>query len=181
MTGWAEKKFDNYFVGYHEPEYYHVEISGAITKPRSSSRTKGRLAISRSSWMFPRLRPKPPRKAIFAMVWRSAAPGTSTMPSRFLRAAKKWYVLKSSPSGLTVLTEGTAENVHDADVDDNLRVDAQGPNFLLHINDQLVGQVTDPDYASGEIGFYVEVLRQSQHAYPFQHTYDSKRRINVVL
>jgi len=41
-------------------------------------------------------------------------------------------------------------------VDDLLRVDAQGSNFFFHINDQLVGQVTDPDYASGEVGFYVE-------------------------
>ena len=27
-TGWTEEKFDNYFIGYHEPEYYHVEITG---------------------------------------------------------------------------------------------------------------------------------------------------------
>src|SRR5712691_9368805 len=26
-TGWSEDKFDNYFIGYHEPEYYHVEIT----------------------------------------------------------------------------------------------------------------------------------------------------------
>ncbi|MGE5376770.1 MAG: hypothetical protein ACM3XO_17070 [Bacteroidota bacterium] len=25
-TGWTEDKFDNYFIGYHEPEYYHVEV-----------------------------------------------------------------------------------------------------------------------------------------------------------
>ena len=25
-TGWSEAEFDNYFVGYHEPEYYHIEI-----------------------------------------------------------------------------------------------------------------------------------------------------------
>src|ERR1044071_40013 len=24
-SGWPEEKFDNYFIGYHEPEYYHVE------------------------------------------------------------------------------------------------------------------------------------------------------------
>jgi hypothetical protein len=35
-------------------------------------------------------------------------------------------------------------------------VDAQGADFLFHINDQLVGQVSDPDYTGGEIGFYVE-------------------------
>ena len=26
-SGWPEEKFDNYFIGYHEPEYYHVEVS----------------------------------------------------------------------------------------------------------------------------------------------------------
>ncbi|MCI0554031.1 MAG: hypothetical protein L0287_24040, partial [Anaerolineae bacterium] len=25
-TGWSAAEFDNYFIGYHEPEYYHVEI-----------------------------------------------------------------------------------------------------------------------------------------------------------
>ena len=25
-SGWPEAKFDNYFIGYHEPEYYHVEV-----------------------------------------------------------------------------------------------------------------------------------------------------------
>src|SRR5687767_14599934 len=31
-TGWAEDQFDNYFIGYHEPEYYHVEITGSNYK-----------------------------------------------------------------------------------------------------------------------------------------------------
>jgi len=26
-TGWVEDKFDNFFIGYHEPEYYHVEVT----------------------------------------------------------------------------------------------------------------------------------------------------------
>src|SRR5688572_21673623 len=69
---------------------------------------------------------------------------------------KKWFALKSSPSGLEILQEGVEESIQDLDVDDLLRVDAQGPNLFFHINDQLVGQVTDPDYASGEVGFYVE-------------------------
>jgi hypothetical protein len=69
---------------------------------------------------------------------------------------KKWYVLKSSPNALTVLKEGTDEDIHDLDTDDTLRVDAQGPDLLFHINDKLVGQVTDADYTNGEIGFYVE-------------------------
>ena len=67
---------------------------------------------------------------------------------------KKWYVLKSTPNALTVLAEGTDENIHDPDAEDVLRVDAQGANFFFHINDQLVSQVTDADYATGEVGLY---------------------------
>jgi hypothetical protein len=28
-TAWTEEKFDNYFVGYHEPEFYHIEITSS--------------------------------------------------------------------------------------------------------------------------------------------------------
>src|SRR5258705_126100 len=31
-TGWSEDKFDNYFIGYHEPEYYHIEITSPNSK-----------------------------------------------------------------------------------------------------------------------------------------------------
>src|SRR4030095_16327811 len=52
--------------------------------------------------------------------------------------------------------EGTEDSIHDADTDDTLRVDIQGSSFILHINGNLVGEVSDADYASGEVGFYVE-------------------------
>lgn len=92
-TNWPEAKFDNYFIGYHEPEYYHVELNSANYK----------------TTVFE------PQKNSY---------GDATIE-------------------LEVLTNST-------------RVDAQGPNFLFHINDELVGQATDPDYVSGEVGFYVE-------------------------
>ena len=41
---------------------------------------------------------------------------------------------------------------------DVLRVDAQGSNFSFSINDQLVSQVTDADYATGEVGFFVQTF-----------------------
>src|SRR5215217_7818880 len=31
-TGWSEDKFDNYFIGYHEPEYYHIEVTSPNSK-----------------------------------------------------------------------------------------------------------------------------------------------------
>src|SRR5258706_8432886 len=42
-SGWPEEKFDNYFVGYHEPEYYHVEISSPNYKTTVFEPTKKRL------------------------------------------------------------------------------------------------------------------------------------------
>src|SRR3990172_9328034 len=31
-TGWESVTFDNYFIGYHEPEWYHIEIRSANSK-----------------------------------------------------------------------------------------------------------------------------------------------------
>jgi len=25
-SGWPKEEFDNYFIGYHEPDYYHVDV-----------------------------------------------------------------------------------------------------------------------------------------------------------
>jgi hypothetical protein len=62
------------------------------------------------------------------------------------------------PQKLITLQEGTEDSIHNVDVGDLLRVDAQGSNFFFHINDRLVAQITDPDYATGEVGFYAESL-----------------------
>jgi hypothetical protein len=155
-TNWPEKKFDNYFIGYHEPEYYHVEVTSpnyktTVFEPNKQSfgdftaELQAFIASSKTS---------PEGDFRYGLAFRRS--GDQYYAFTISPRSKRWFVLKSSPSGLTVLTEGTVEGLHDADIDDALRVDAQGSNFLLHINDQLVGQVTDPDYASGEIGFYVE-------------------------
>ncbi|HUE98930.1 MAG TPA: SH3 domain-containing protein, partial [Anaerolineales bacterium] len=155
-TSWPERKFDNYFIGYHEPEYYHIELTGpsyrtTVFEPQKRSFDDFTVELD-----------------VLTASAKTAAEGDFRYGLAFRRSGdayyaftvsprtKKWYVLKSSPSGLVVLTEGTNENIHDLDVDDALRVDAQGSNFLFHINDQLVGQATDSDYVSGEVGFYVE-------------------------
>jgi len=155
-TGWPEAKFDNYFVGYHEPEYYHVEITGGnykttVFEPKKESFGDFTVDIQ---VLVASAKTAPQGEFRYGLAFRRS--GDQYYAFTISPREKKWYVLKSSPSGLTVLAEGAAEDIHDADVDDSLRVDAQGSNFLFHINDELVGQVTDPDYASGEIGFYVE-------------------------
>jgi hypothetical protein len=155
-TGWTERKFDNYFIGYHEPEYYHVEIDSpnyktTVFEPAKQSFNDFTVELD-----------------VLTAAAKTAAEGDFRYGLAFRRAGdqyyafvisprtQKWFVLKSSPSGLETLAEGTEAGFHDIDVDDALRVDAQGADFLFHINDKRVGQVSDPDYTAGEIGFYVE-------------------------
>jgi hypothetical protein len=155
-TGWSEDKFDNYFIGYHEPEYYHIEI----TSPRNKTTV---FEPEKRSFADATIELK-----VLTNSTKTAATGDFRYGLAFRRSGdryyaftisprtKKWYLLKSAPNGLEILTEGTDEDIHELDTDDTLRVDAQGPNFDLHINDQFVGRITDSDYASGEVGLYVE-------------------------
>src|SRR6185436_9213309 len=157
-TQWAEKKFDNYFIGYHEPEYYHVEITSPNYKTtvfEPQKRSFGDFTVELQ---------------VLTVSKKTAATGDFRYGMAFRRSGdqyyaftisprtKKWQVLKSSPTALTVLTEGTEQSIHDLDAEDILRVDAQGSNFSFQINGRLVGQVTDADYSNGEVGLYVQTF-----------------------
>jgi len=157
-TGWTERTFDNYFIGYHEPEYYHVEIAGTNYKTtvfepekRSIEDATVELQVFTNS-----AKTAPEGDFRYGLALRRS--GDQYYAFTVSQRTKKWAVLKSSPNELITLQEGTEDSINDLDVGDLLRVDAQGSNFFFHINDRLVAQVTDPDYASGEVGFYVETI-----------------------
>jgi len=158
ISGWAEKKFDNFFIGYHEPEYYHVEISSPNYKT-SVFEPDGRTYDDTSIEV-----------KVFTASSKTSETGDYIYGPAFRRSGdlyyafaisqrnKKWYVLKSTPNALLVLAEGTDENINDPDVVDVMQVDVQGSSFSFRINDELVTQVTDSDYAEGEIGFFVQTF-----------------------
>jgi hypothetical protein len=161
-TGWTEQQFDNYFIGYHEPEYYHVEITG--TNYKTTVFEPGKQNFNDFTVDLDVLtaasRTAPEGDFRYGLAFRRS--GDQYYAFAISPRTKNWSVLKSSPNGLESLAEGTEPGIHEVDVDDALRVDAQGPNFLFHINDTLVAQVTDADYSGGEIGFYVEAFDSPQ-------------------
>lgn len=157
-TGWTERSFDNYFIGYHEPEYYHVEITGTNYKTtvfepgkQSFNDFTAELDVLTAS-----AKTAPDGDFRYGLAFRRS--GDQYYAFAISPRSKQWFVLKSSPSGLETLAEGSEPGIHEIDVDDALRVDVQGGDFLFHINDKLVGQVSDADYSGGEIGFYVEAF-----------------------
>jgi hypothetical protein len=160
-TGWAVAEFGSYFIGYHEPESYHVEIQSphlpapVISIPDAAAHNYPdatiELAVQTVSG-----KTSTEGDYRYGIVFRQS--GANYYAFTISPTTKKWEVFKSSPSGLTPLKDGTEESIQGLDVDDVLRVDSQGSNFLFYINDKLVGQVTDSNYPDGTVGLYAENL-----------------------
>ncbi len=157
-SGWPEAKYDNYFIGYHEPDYYHVALQSPNS--RTSVFVPGKPSFGDATIEV----------KVFTDPNNTAAEGDFRYGTIFRRSGdlfyafvisprtQKWYVLKSSPDKLEVLKEGTDDSIQGLEAKDTLRVDAKGPTFFFHINDHLVDQVSDADYASGEVGFFVQTF-----------------------
>ena len=161
-SGWPEAKFDNYFVGYHEPTYYHFEIDSAnyhATVFTPGKKTFDDATIQVAAQVNSK-KTAPTGDFTYGIAFRRS--GDNYYAFVVSPRSQKWLLLKSSPSALAVLAQGADNSLHAADADDLLRVDAQGTSFALHINGRLVAQVSDKDYATGEVGFYVQTYDSQQ-------------------
>src|SRR5688572_6129053 len=163
-TGWAAAEFDNYFIGYHEPESYHVEIKTPNLKAPVVGIPEAETHNYPDATIELQVQTVSGRTATegdyrYGLVFRRS--GDQYYAFTISPTTKQWEVFKSSPSGFVTLLEGVEEGIQGLDVDDLLRVDTQGSNFLFSINDRLVGQVTDADYPEGSVGFYAENLENS--------------------
>jgi hypothetical protein len=78
--------------------------------------------------------------------------------------SNEWAVLKGSEAGLAVLAEGSSETMSgfSAESADRLRVDTSGSALTFWINGRLITQLNDGDYATGDVGFYVETFDESR-------------------
>jgi hypothetical protein len=160
-TGWPAINFDNYYVGYHEPEYYHVEVHAPNDHALVPVPDLDLADFTAEVEVFPELGLTAAEGDFrYGLVFRRA--GEQYYAFTISPRTKTWSVLKSSPTGLEVLEEGQEETIQGLEAVDTLRVDARGPDFLFHINGQPVGQVDDADYTSGEVGVYVQTFDSTQ-------------------
>ena len=157
-SGWPGPiAFDNYYIGYHEPEFYHVEVhesndSAIVALPEMEfDDMTTEVEVFTDS-------PNTAQEGDFRYGLALRRSGNQFYAFTISPNTKAWHVLKNSPSGLEILDEGTDETIHDFDEVDMLRVDANGPVFTFHINGQPVSQVEDGEYTSGDLGFVVETF-----------------------
>ena len=157
-SGWPDELlFQDYFVGYHEPDFYHVEVhapndSAIVTAPGQtfdnfSAETRVQISAANTA---------PNGDFRYGLALRRA--GNRYYAFAISPRTKTWYVLKSSSGKLQVLGQGTQDSIRGLQAQDTLRVNAQGPLLTFFVNGQPVSQINDPDYASGGVGFYVETF-----------------------
>ncbi|MDH3674960.1 MAG: formylglycine-generating enzyme family protein, partial [Anaerolineae bacterium] len=162
-SGWPILTEGAFLYGYHPPAFYHVQVSTtddhtvASREPALTDFTvETNVQVFSAGTENGNFR--------YGLTVRRA--GDDQYYAFIISPrAGTWAVIKSAPEGIGILTEGTTDSLRgiapqgfspDSDQLDSLRVDAQGERFIFRINDEPVAQITDPDYDSGEIGFYVE-------------------------
>lgn len=157
-SGWpGTQRFDNYYFGYHEPEWYHVEVQAPnehVIVPLPEH-TFDDASIDANVFVETSLSEQEGDFRYGIALRRS---GRQFYAFTIDPTNGTWAVLKSSPTSLDTLLDGTNESIQGFDVADRLRVDAIGSSFTFYINGTAVAQVHDEEYASGEIGFFVQTF-----------------------
>ena len=157
-SGWPQEEYDNYFIGYHEPSYYHVDVRSPTDKelvPVPDKKVYSDITIETKVLTDPN---NTDANGDFSYGLAFRRSGSQYYAFTISPRTKKWFVLKSSPSQLEVLKEGSDDSIQGLEAEDTLRVDAKGSTFFFRINDRLVGQVSDADFAEGEVGLYVQTF-----------------------
>ena len=165
-SGWPIQADGNLYFGYHPPDFYHFEVSTAnnytvISRPPdvSEGTIEAEVQVDHTDTERGNFR--------YGLVLRRLA---NDQYYAFTVSSRRgmWYVLKKNSFGVGTVAEGTVDTLRGfappgftPDKSDTLRVDASGPNFVFYINGQLVAEVSDPDYPSGEVGFFVENFNET--------------------
>jgi hypothetical protein len=157
-TKWPEEQYDNYYIGYHQSTYYHIQLSSPHFK--TSVFVPGKTTYEDVTIDL-KVLTEIAKGGDFRYGITFRRSGDLYYVFAISPVTKKWYVLKSSSDAVTILSEGTDTSIHDAGSIDALRVDAKGSTFSLFINDHLVGEVSDADYASGEVGMFAQTIDNS--------------------
>lgn len=156
--GWNQGKTDQFTAGYIRSSgarYYQVQVSepaGQYLAFIPNERDYGDVNIDIKT------RTESVREGDFrygVVLRRTGDQYYAFVVSPVTRA---WYFLKSSSEGLGILKYGVEKRMRGLDGQDTLRIESYGSTFLLFINGRFVDWISDPDYARGEVGFFVDSI-----------------------
>ncbi len=154
-SGWPVETGEAYKIGYHPPDFYHLEVS---TPDNSETVFEGEVFgdfTVETDVLVDHTSDQAPTGVFWYGLAIRGSPDQYYAFTIFPRT-QVWQVYKVSTAGSVVLAQGADGSIQGMTARDNLRVDAKGSDFVFHINDQAVAQIQDADYGEGEIGFVVQ-------------------------
>ncbi len=157
-SGWPTQTEENRKVGYHPPDFYHLEVSAPnnlLTVFRGLNfddfTTETDVLVDHTDTESGKFR--------YGLAFRRT--GDQYYAFTVSPRDKTWQVVKWSAAGAEVLAEGGDDSIQGLAEADRLRVDASGSNFAFHINGHMVTSLSHSDYAGGEVGLFVETLDET--------------------
>jgi mannan endo-1,4-beta-mannosidase len=157
-SGWPTLDLDNGRYGYHPPDYYHVEVSApedvltVFQGPGFEDFTvETDVLVDHTDTESGDFR--------YGLAIRQTEAGyyVFTISPR----SGSWQALKQGVEGLETLDQGAIDTLLGMTDLDQLKVEASGSTMIFSVNGQVVTQVSDADYAQGNVGFYVETLDET--------------------
>ncbi|MBK9051030.1 MAG: SUMF1/EgtB/PvdO family nonheme iron enzyme [Chloroflexi bacterium] len=157
-SGWPSADEENGFVGYHPPDYYHVEVSQTEgEKLVSPGLSYGDVAVealvfvdhtdttSGDFWYGLVTRREGDNYYLFAIGPRS----------------RRWQISRHEATGFTTLAEGESPAITTDLGENTLLAEAVGSFLRFTINGTPLTTIHDDTLTRGDIGFYVATLDES--------------------
>ncbi len=181
LSGWfqAAEPARNYFYGYHPTDFYHVQVSA----PNDCLVVRHQLALNdfiAEADVFQARTETETGDYRHGLVIREAAADfyAFTISPR----TKVWQILKNSPAGIAILSEGVENSIRGAtrQEEDRLTVVANGAELAFSINGRLVSRVYDAAYRDGNVGFIVQTRDETYAHIHFDRIFLWQLPVNAV-
>ncbi len=161
-SGWPDLKEDTAWRGYHPPDYYHVEATGANQVATAVFGTDA-TNIGMEARVFVDILETETGEYRYGLLLRQV---DNRQFYAFTVAPRsgQWSVLKATNDGLETLQSGSVDSLQGGSVEtaDTLRVDASGSTFSFFVNGRIVTTLTDSSYANGDFGFFVQTFDETR-------------------
>lgn len=158
-SGWPVIVENGNTTGYHPQSFYHLEVGKANNTlvALRGNQNLGNVVVETDA-LVDHLSNPPLPNANFRYGLALRASKENYYAFMISSQTKTWTIAKHSASGFEKLAEGNEESIRAGTGLNNLRATLNGSTLKFEINGNVVGQVTDTAYASGDIGFVVETF-----------------------
>jgi len=153
-SGWPNGVEGGYTFGYHPQSFYHIEVASANDRKTIFRGLNFVNFIAETDVLVDHTNTAG-GDFRYGLAFRRS--GNNYYAFTVSPRAVNWQVIKSSSSGIEVLTQGAIDSLRGLQKSpDRLRVTANGSTFTFSINDKDITQIEDSAYGEGDVGFIVE-------------------------